>query len=426
MRFRFVHAADLHLDTPFEGVGRSSPDIAAQLQEASLAAFDALVDLTLREDAAFLVLAGDLYDGASRGLRAQLRFLAGLERLSSAGVGVMAVHGNHDPLDEGWSAVRRWPEGVTFFGADEPGSVCVDRDGVRLATVYGMSFRTREETRNLARMFRRTGSGGLHVAVLHSNVGGLAEHAPYAPCSPQDLVDAGMDYWALGHVHRRRTILEGGPWAMYPGCLQARSPHPGELGPKGALVVEGDSEQGIVAPPRFVALDKVRFAGLSLDVSASSDLAGAAGMAREALTRVQGSQDGRGLVLRLGFRGETVWAADLIRVCESGELLDQLREEMTACDPFIWIDSLDCRARVPLDREGIRSRGDFAAEVVAQSERLAASPAALSALDEELRRELITPARAGLLSEVAVPDPAAALPEAERLCLRLLTGGEGR
>src|SRR4249920_302718 len=95
--FRFVHAADLHLDTPFEGLARTAPAVATALRDASLSAFDALVELALREQAAFLVVAGDIYDGAERGVRAQLRFLAGLRRLSDAGVQVLVVHGNHDP-----------------------------------------------------------------------------------------------------------------------------------------------------------------------------------------------------------------------------------------------------------------------------------------------------------------------------------------
>ena len=117
MRFNFVHAADLHLDTPFEGLGRVRPDLAARLRDASLEAFDTLIDLTLGRGAEFLLLAGDVYDGADRGLRAQLRFLRGLKRLATDGVKVFVVHGNHDPLD-GWSAIREWPPNVTVFGAD--------------------------------------------------------------------------------------------------------------------------------------------------------------------------------------------------------------------------------------------------------------------------------------------------------------------
>src|SRR3989304_3453460 len=115
-RFSFVHAADLHLDAPFEGVGRVPPAVAELLRDASLDAWDALVRLTVERGAALLLLAGDIYDGEERGVRAQVRFRGGLETLAAHGVQVCIVHGNHDPL-EGWSAIDVWPPWVFVFGS---------------------------------------------------------------------------------------------------------------------------------------------------------------------------------------------------------------------------------------------------------------------------------------------------------------------
>ena len=105
MRFCFVHAADLHLDTPFRGIGQVNARLGERLRDASLDAFDDLVQLTIDRRAEFLLLAGDVYDGADRGVRAQLRFLRGMKKLAFEGIPVFVVHGNHDPLD-GWSAIR--------------------------------------------------------------------------------------------------------------------------------------------------------------------------------------------------------------------------------------------------------------------------------------------------------------------------------
>src|SRR5260370_25061087 len=116
--FRFVHASDLHLDTPYEGIGRVDPEVAAALRDASLEAWDALVKLTIDREADFLVLAGDIYDGSDRGVRAQLRFLRGVEELSRRAIQAFIVYGNHDLLD-GWGAIRSWPTAVTIFGAGE-------------------------------------------------------------------------------------------------------------------------------------------------------------------------------------------------------------------------------------------------------------------------------------------------------------------
>src|SRR6476646_5865043 len=115
--FRFIHAADLHLDTPFATIGRVEPEIADRLRDASLEAFDGLVSLALDRQASFVVIAGDIYDCADRGVRAQLRFLRGVERLGDRGIPVFVAHGNHDPLD-GWSAVRRVPDNLVVFGGE--------------------------------------------------------------------------------------------------------------------------------------------------------------------------------------------------------------------------------------------------------------------------------------------------------------------
>ena len=111
------------------------------LREASLAAFDSLVELCLERRAAFLLIAGDIYDGPERGLRAQLRFRDGLARLSEAGIPSFVVHGNHDPVETGWSALSGpWPESVTVFASGAVQAVTVESDGIPLATVQGVSF----------------------------------------------------------------------------------------------------------------------------------------------------------------------------------------------------------------------------------------------------------------------------------------------
>lgn len=113
MRFRFVHASDLHLDSPVEGIARTlnaPASIREALRDATLDAFDALVQLCTEREAVFLLLAGDVYDGIDRGLRGQLRFFQGLSKLSDAGIQVFVVHGNHDPVEPGgWTAIREFP-----------------------------------------------------------------------------------------------------------------------------------------------------------------------------------------------------------------------------------------------------------------------------------------------------------------------------
>jgi predicted phosphodiesterase len=284
MRFCFVHAADLHLDTPFEGLGRVNPELGDRLRDASLDAFDDLVRLTIERRAEFLVLAGDVYDGADRGVRAQLRFLRGLKRLAFEGIRVFVIHGNHDPLD-GWSAIRAWPANVTLFGAAGVEAHVVERDGYRLATVYGMSYPRRDVTENLALRFRRSEAPGLHIGLLHCAVGAVGDHALYSPCTVDDLRRAGMDYWALGHIHDRRVLAERDPWVVYPGNLQGRSTKPSERGAKGATVVYVDN--GAVDRLEFVPCDRARFVEAVVDVSGATTLPDVEAACLDALGRLR-------------------------------------------------------------------------------------------------------------------------------------------
>ena len=270
------------------------------------------------------------------------------------------MHGNHDPLG-GWSAIREWPARVTVFGPDTVQAVPVVRDGVTIATVHGLSHDRPHVTENLSRRFRRTDDPGLHVGLLHANVGSHAEHAPYSPCSVDDLVATGLDYWALGHVHRRQ-ILHREPWVVYPGNLQGRHPGPGERGEKGALVVT--VEAGQVLEPRFVALDRLRFEALTLDIGACEDVTSLMRMLQQQADELLERQQGRGLILRAELVGRGMLYGELRHPGRLDEMLEELRRDHDRAGPLVWWDDLRNSASPPLDREAIRLRGDLSAKLL--------------------------------------------------------------
>lgn len=418
MQHCFVHAADLHLDTPFEGIGEVAPHLAELLRDASLQAFDRLVQLALDRRAAFVVLAGDVYDGPERGVRAQLRFLRGLETLAEAGIPTFVAHGNHDPVEAGWSAISRWPEPVTVFPTDEVASVPVVAGGEQLAVVHGISFPERAVTENLAHRFPKAGGQGLQVGVLHCSVGDQPEHAAYSPCTLGDLQAAGMEYWALGHVHRR-AILRRAPWVVYPGNTQGRSPKPSEQGAKGALVVgfEPGSGRAAVEEPEFVALDAVRFAETAVAIDELDDLAGLRSALARAGAAAREQAEGRALILRARLTGRGPVHAALRRGGGLDELVRDLRDEAEGLDPPLWWDRLRDETRPAHDRAALRGRGDFIAEILASADALRDQPDELAALVPEL----------GELAErlgLQPPDPTVLLDAAETAALDLLDRDE--
>jgi DNA repair exonuclease SbcCD nuclease subunit len=390
--FSFVHAADLHLDTPFKGIGSTAPQVAEQLREASLAAFDSLVELCLKRRVAFLVVAGDIYDGPERGLRAQLRFRDGLARLSAAGIASFVVHGNHDPVETGWSALGGpWPDRVTVFGTGTVKAVPVEIDGIALATVQGISFAQRSERENLALRFVRDAGPGVQVGVLHCNVQGAASgYDDYSPCTLDDLRSIGLDYWALGHVHAR-MVLSGHkgsdePWVVYPGNLQARSPKPSERGPKGAVVVHVSA--GRVAEIEPVGCDVVRFDLVELDIGEIDDLAELRDRLASASRDRLASADGRSLVLRGQLVGRSELHFDVRRPGTLEDLLIALRDDFADDQPFCWWASIDDRSRPPVDLDAARAGSDFAADLIALADQLGLGLAADDAAVEELAAEL--------------------------------------
>jgi exonuclease SbcD len=407
--FCFVHAADLHLDTPFKGVSLSAPHVGAALREASLDAFDRLVGLCLERDAAFLVLAGDIYDGAERGLRAQLRFRDGLERLSDAGIATFVVHGNHDPVEEGWSAISTWPDLVHVFGAGAVAAVPVVRDGVQIAIVQGVSYGRWDVTENLALGFSRQPGPGLQVGLLHCNVAGAADgYARYSPCTLSDLRSTGLDYWALGHIHGRMVLsgsAEGSePWIVYSGNLQSRSPKASESGPKGAMVVE--VRGGRVRHVEPVACDRVRFSRIALDIDGLDGLGDVRAELSALASAELAANEGRSLVLQGSLMGRGTVHRELAHESAVEELLQTLRDDCRQTAPFAWWDRLQVETAPALDLDELRRGDDFGGDLLRLADELSGGELDESDVAEllgKMPRDLDRLARE-LLGELLCPD----------------------
>lgn len=386
MPFSFLHAADLHLDTPFTNVGGYPAAVGDALREASLEAWSALVDEASRRQVAFVLLAGDIYDGAERGLRAQRAFLDGVARLADEGIRTLLVHGNHDPVSEGWTAVRSFPDLVTTFPAHAVATERFEAGGEAVA-VHGTSYAVAATSDNLARRYPPADRAGFHVGLLHANVGGPATgHADYSPCTLDDLRRPGYHYWALGHVHGRRVLGEGDPWVVYPGNLQGRSTKPTERGAKGAVVVS--VTDGVAAEPEFVALDRVRFVDLEVSIAPYGEVASLLDQL-EALAN-PAAHDGRSLIVRATVGGAGALHDELLAPARRAEIVEELRRRGTERTPFTWWQSLTWQTKPEQAVVDLRHRDDFTADLLRTCEELpdAERLAWIDDLPAELRRDL--------------------------------------
>lgn len=384
MRFRFLHAADLHLDTPFTRLTGVPERVAETLRDASLRAFENLIDVAIDEQVAFVVFAGDIYDGSERGVRAQLTFADGCRRLADAGISTFVAYGNHDPIDEGWSAISTFPEAVTIFESGDVRRVEIRIDDTAVGSVSGISYSTSHETENLALRFPPAKGKGFHVAVLHANVGAHGDYAPYSPCTLDDLRAGGYDYWALGHIHRRQELGDGTPKVVYPGNLQGRSPKPSEQGPKGAVIVDVD---GGSATTRFVALDTVRFDHVDVSIDGLG-LDGLEGALVDAATAAQDAAQGRPMVVRGRVTGRGDLHDELAPAGRRDEVLVRLRDLARNSEPFIWWDDLTWNTHPRIDVAERASGDDFIGDLLREVEATGPKEAWVPGLGVEYRNWL--------------------------------------
>lgn len=413
--FTFMHAADLHLDAPFAGVTAEHGEVGEALARATYEAFGRVVEECVRLKADFLVIAGDAYNSRDRSLRAQLRFQEAMRRLAEAGVEVFVAQGNHDPAS-GWSANLAMPESVRVFPTDRVGRYEVVRDGEVVCAVYGRSFAKAAETSNLAEGYRREGTEPFALGVLHANVGGDTDHEPYAPCSLRDLRDAGMDYWALGHIHKPEVLAES-PHVAYAGSPQGLNPK--ERGRHGCWLVTV-SEGGRLEEPEFLETSAVVWDGADVDVGDCPDIEALLARLHEGCERMR-EDAGRPVIARFDLTGRSPVHADLRKGGAAADLLEALRDEQMSRDPWLWVDRLRDRTSPPFDLEAVGAGRDFAADVVRVAADLLADPPAADAL----LAEVTAPLRAVPgLHDVSEMSSAEMLARARDLCLDRLLAEE--
>ncbi|MEI6558835.1 MAG: DNA repair exonuclease [Rhodospirillaceae bacterium] len=293
---RFIHAADIHLDSPLSGLTARAEGRATRLAGATRRAFHGLIGFALEQRVDFMVIAGDLFDGDWPDFSTGLAFAEGMGRLAQAGIRVAIVRGNHD-AESKMTRKLSLPPTVTMFGARKAETLVWDDLGVAL---HGRSFGQGHESANLARDYPPARPGLFNIGLLHTAATGRPGHEGYAPCSLEDLVARGYDYWALGHVHAREELSRE-PWIVFSGNLQGR--HANETGAKGCTLVT--VEAGRVVSVEAVDLDVVRWVRCEIDLAVCGDWDDLAEAVRAALARELAAAGGRTLAARLTLSGRS-------------------------------------------------------------------------------------------------------------------------
>ncbi|MEO6421038.1 MAG: DNA repair exonuclease, partial [Polyangiaceae bacterium] len=382
---RFVHAADLHIDSPLRGLEQYAGAPVKKAREATRLAFVRVIDLCLDERAAFLILAGDLFDGDWKDFNTALFVVSQLARLKEAGTPVFIVLGNHDRQSDLTPRIV-WPENVKVFSSDAAETFVLESLGVAL---HGRSFPSAAVTENLSATYPAPIPGMFNIGVLHTNASGAregSEHKAYAPSSVAELAAKGYAYWALGHVHGHE-ILHVRPHIVYPGNTQAR--HVKEQGAKGAVVIDVDA--GEVARATHVACDVMRWSMVKVVAEEADDPHALLLRAKSAIAKALENADGRTLAVRLTFEGKCAAHPMLARLEDRARFVADVRAAASDVSDNVWVEKVILATAPRVNLEARRAGHDLVGDLLRETRALGERPLLvdeLAPLFQSLRSKL--------------------------------------
>jgi DNA repair exonuclease SbcCD nuclease subunit len=370
--FRFVHTADIHLDSPLKSLALRDPALSERIGNATRSTFRRIVDLCLEEEVDALLIAGDLYDGEQTSMKTAL-FLAGeLARLDQAGIATFIIRGNHDALSK-ITAELVLPDSVKVFGA-RADLVTIARPGGADIVIHGISFREPRAPESLLPRYRPPLEGAVNIGLMHTSLGGSPGHDVYAPCSLAELDNSGFRYWALGHIHQRSVAAVRATVVM-PGIPQGRDINEGGAGSVSLVTVHDDG--AISVEERIVA--SARFDRISTDLSGETEWTGMVARIRQMLEQLPGD-DGLHRVVRLSLTGATPLAWRLRRELDLVETEARHHAERIG---GITIEKVETRC-APLE-----TKSAISADPIGELARLIETDVLASSMFEEQAAEVV-------------------------------------
>jgi len=372
--FKFIHAADIHLDSSLHGLERYEGAPVKEIRSATRRAFDNLIEFAIDEEVAFVLLAGDLYDGDWKDYNTGLYFMERMGRLREAGIRVLMVAGNHDAASQVTKHLRL-PDNVTMFATRAPEKVILDDLNV---AIHGQGFATRAVTDDLSLAYPQGDPQLFNIGLLHTCLDGKPGHEPYAPCTVDGLRSKGYQYWALGHVHKREEVSQD-PWIVFPGNIQGR--HPRELGPKGCTLVTVDS--GAIMAVEHRDLDVMRWSLCELDVSASVTVDDIYVQVREGLQSELDDAEGRPVAVRLVLQGACPAHSTLH--ADRERWIQEYRALATGLGGAgIWLEKVSIKTKPSISVDEVLAHDDALSGLLRAIRDIKLDTAALDELTEEI------------------------------------------
>ena len=292
--FKFIHATDIHLDSPLRGLERYEGAPVERVRQAARRALENLIGLAVEEEVQFICIAGDLYDGDWKDYNTGLFFCRQMSKLREAGIRVFLITGNHDAMNLMTRSLQL-PDNVKMLSTRKPETVKLDDVGV---AIHGQGFSKREVKDDLSEKYPSALSGYFNIGMLHTSATGREGHDVYAPCTVDGLLSKGFQYWALGHVHTRE-VLHKDPPILFSGNIQGR--HIRETGPKGCTLVTVSDDHKVEYEHRD--LDTLRWERMILHTSGEETGEGILDLIEDRINDFLGESDGRPIAMRVEING---------------------------------------------------------------------------------------------------------------------------
>ncbi|WP_416828662.1 metallophosphoesterase family protein [Ectobacillus polymachus] len=407
-RLRFIHAADLHLDSPFKGMENEIPqDLFTRMKESTFRSFSRIVQVAIEEKVDFILLAGDLYDLETRSLRAQLFLRNEFQLLDEHRIPVYIIHGNHDHLG-GHFAEMKFPPNVAVFEKDRVEYKPFYKNNQLLAYIYGFSYLQQAVLENMTSQYEKTEQAPYHIGMLHGSVEEASDHSRYAPFLVRELLDKQFHYWALGHIHKRNVLNEQPP-IIYSGNIQGR--HRKETGEKGCYLVtlEGSSASHTFIPTADVIWEE---ASISIEGLQHVDEL----LARSYSMKNELRRKDEGTLVVLTFTGCGELSTYLQDQKQLEELVQQLQTEETG-EQFVYVVKCYNHTLSNDALETMKQESHFIGELLQEVE-------SYSYLDS-IMRPLRQPASAKGIEEFTEEEKDEIVQEAKRIILRELVAERG-
>lgn len=324
---KFIHAADLHLDSPFKSRTKMPASILEILMESTYKSVTRMVDFAISERVDFILISGDVFDQSNRSLKSEIFLKNQFNRLKDKGIFVYMIHGNHDPLSSGFKT--NWPENVSVFKENVETYEMMSNKGERVY-LHGFSYLLDESYENkLDEYPTNTDNRGIHIGLLHGTYAKTDNDVKrYTEFNLEALNNKLYHYWALGHIHVRQQLSDL-PLIHYSGNIQGR--HKNETGEKGFLLVQGDD---VRLSTEFVPVQEVVFNNFEIKV----DTLKKEKLYQKIVEFKQGLREKNKYIinLTLNYDGE-----EEMSLMDFNELIELLQEDEVNIDQFVWIDNIE-------------------------------------------------------------------------------------